>query len=172
MDTFIGTIAIFGFNFTPRDWMPCNGQLISIASNSALFSLLGTNYGGDGINNFGLPDLRGRIVLGQGQGPGLNNYTVGQAGGTENTTLNISNLPAHSHQMMASSNPLSEVAASLNSLGSNPRGGTAHYASGNANLTSMGSPTSLVGQNSPFGIMQPFLTLNFCICVVGIFPSR
>jgi len=94
---FVGQISIFGFNFAPRGWAFCQGQLLSIAQNSALFSLLGTTYGGDGVTTFGLPDLRGRVPNGVGQGPGLANYVQGEVSGTESATLTVNNLAAHSH---------------------------------------------------------------------------
>ena len=95
---YIGEIRLVGFNFAPRGWMACNGQLLSIATYSALFSLLGTTYGGDGITTFALPDLRSRIPVHQGQGPGLSNYVIGQMSGTESVTLTQNQIPAHTHQ--------------------------------------------------------------------------
>src|SRR5690625_4414253 len=97
MDTFIGTIQLFAFDFVPRGWAACNGQLLPISQHTALYSLLGTQYGGDGRTTFGLPDLRGRVPLGQGQGPGLASYAVGETGGAETTTLTTEQLPAHTH---------------------------------------------------------------------------
>jgi microcystin-dependent protein len=99
-DPFVGTIGIFGFNFAPRGWAQCNGQLLSIAQYSALFSLIGTYYGGDGRTTFALPDLRGRVPVNYGQGPGLSSYQIGQRGGAEQVSITIPNLPAHSHTII------------------------------------------------------------------------
>lgn len=172
MDAFLGMISAFGFSFTPTNWMACNGQLISISSNSALFALLGTQFGGNGQTTFGLPDLRGRTLIGQGQGPGLGMYSVGQMAGAENATLSVGNLPAHSHPMMGSNDALAQPGAAGGSLGSNARGGVNLYAAGAANQVALASPTGNTGNNQPFGIMQPFTVINYCICVAGIFPSR
>ena len=101
-DPFVGQVEIVAFNFAPKGWATCDGQLLSIAQNTALFSLLGTQYGGDGRTTFALPDLRGRMAIGFGQGPGLQNYEIGQAGGEEQVTLTLSEIPAHTHQAMAS----------------------------------------------------------------------
>lgn len=172
MDVFMGMISAFGFNFTPKGWMPCSGQLVSIASNSALFALLGTQFGGDGQSTFGLPDLRGRTMVGQGQGPGLGVYSIGEKAGAENTTLSVGNMPAHNHTMMGSSDALSQPSVAGNSLGSNARGGANLYATGAGSQVAMGSTTSNVGSSQPLSILQPFTVINFCIAVQGIFPSR
>src|ERR1700710_1746158 len=99
MEAFLATILLFAGNFAPSGWAFCNGQLLAIAQNQALFSLLGTTYGGNGIQTFGLPDLRGRVPIHFGQGPGLSSYSIGQSGGTENTTLLLNNLPQHNHAL-------------------------------------------------------------------------
>src|SRR5208283_2769592 len=99
MDAFLGSLLLVPYNFAPQGWAFCNGQLLSIAQNAALFSLIGTTYGGDGISTFALPDLRGRVPNSAGQGPGLANYNLGDTGGAENTTLQVSNMPAHNHLM-------------------------------------------------------------------------
>src|SRR3954454_5741331 len=101
-DPFIGELRLFGFNFAPRNWATCDGQLMSISQNTALFSLLGTQYGGNGQTTFALPDLRGRVPKHAGQGPGLSTYTIGQVGGTETQTLSASQMPAHTHAVAAS----------------------------------------------------------------------
>ncbi len=169
---FLGMIALFGFNFPPRGWAICNGQLLSISQNSALFALLGTIYGGNGVTTFGLPDLRGRVPLGVGQGPGLSNYVQGQVGGTENTTLVAANLPAHTHTVNASTDIASVGSPAGNSLGASARGGITPYVVGNANQVAMGATTSSVGSNTAINNMQPYLTMNYCIALEGIFPSR
>lgn len=174
MEVFIGTIAAFGFDFVPEGWAPCDGQLLSIAQNNALFSLLGTKYGGDGVNSFALPDLRGRTVIGRGMGPGLTPHTQGEMAGVENVTLMSTNLPAHVHGMTASSSDAdtkSPMGASLGSLG---RESSAIYASGASGSTPvpMASNTTSAGGNQPHNNMQPYLVLNYCISLYGIYPSR
>jgi len=167
-DPFIGTIQIFGFNFPPRGWAMCNGQLLSIAQNTALFSLLGTTYGGDGQTTFALPDLRGRFPNHQGQGPGLSNYDIGQVAGSETVTLLNTNLPAHTHGLRAGTTSTTK----------NPTGKFIGLSSGGAAYTA--TQTGLMASNAidpaggsqPFPNLNPYLTLNFCIALVGIFPSR
>lgn len=171
---FIGEIHIFGFNFAPRGYAHCSGQVMSIAQNTALFSLLGTTYGGNGQTTFGLPDLRGRVPNGMGtMVPGLSDYFLGQAAGTENATLTINNMPAHSHGVACIDE---DGAAQLvkNNLLSNPFSPTAQiYGPGAAaNATMAPQMIKNTGGNQPFGILQPYLTLNYCIALQGIFPSR
>ena len=173
MDPLIAEIKLFGGNFAPRGWAYCDGQLLSIASNQALFSILGTTYGGDGRTTFALPDLRGRAPIAPGTGPGLTNHQLGQRGGTESSTLNVTNLPAHTHSMNASNDTASVGSPASNSLGTAARGGTVlPYALGAANQVAMGSTTGSAGGNIPFNNMQPYLALNYIIALVGIFPSR
>ncbi|MCP9769230.1 phage tail protein [Lacihabitans sp. LS3-19] len=173
MDPLIAEIKLFGGNFAPRGWAYCDGQLLSIASNQALFSILGTTYGGDGRTTFALPDLRGRAPIAPGTGPGLTNHQLGQRGGTETNTLNVTNLPAHTHSMNASNDTASSGSPASNSLGTAARGGTVlPYAPGAANQVAMGSTTGSAGGNIPFNNMQPYLALNYIIALVGIFPSR
>ena len=126
METFLGTILSFGFNFAPRGWLLCYGQLLSISQNSALFSLLGTTFGGDGVNTFALPDLRGRSLVGQGQGIGLTNIEMGQISGTENTSLLITNMPGHTHALANGQAIVTTVASSIS-------GGTITNESDNGN---------------------------------------
>ena len=174
MDFFIGYIAMFGFNFPPTGWMLCQGQTLSIASNTALFSLIGTYYGGNGTTTFNLPDLRSRVAIGQGSGPGLSTYNVGQAAGVEQETLSVSNLPAHNHFMMASGDGQTQNTASGASLASQGRDGIMPtiYAAGTGNPVAMASTTSNAGGNVPVDIIQPYLCINYCIAVQGIYPSR
>ncbi len=175
MDAFIGMIAMFGFNFPPRGWMLCNGQLISIAQNSALFALLGTTYGGDGVQTFGLPNLQSRVPIGMGTGPGLSNYQIGQTGGTENVTLLSTQMPQHNHIMTASGDGPTQATASGASLASQGRtGGTMPvvYANGATTPVNMASATSLAGGNQPHNNLQPYLAINYSIAIQGIFPSR
>ncbi len=172
-EPFIGQIIMTGFNFAPRGYATCDGQLLSIAQNTALFSLLGTTFGGDGQVTFGLPDLRGRVGIHQGQGPGLTNRTMGEASGTETVTLISSQMPMHNH-LMATTN----VSGALGT----PNGNfiAASSAPGTAVMfrpTSDGStlnPQSigLAGGNQPHNNMQPYLVISFSIALEGIFPSR
>ena len=146
--------------------------VLSIAQNTALFSLLGTTYGGNGQTTFGLPDLRGRVPNGAGQGPGLSSYVLGQVSGTENTTLLVQNLPPHNHSVTVNINSSDggQNSPQNNYLGKADPG---IYAAAHDNsLMGQQPPTGLTGNGQPFSIMQPYLTLNFCIALQGIFPSR
>ncbi len=175
MEPFLGMIATFGFNFAPRGWMFCNGQLLSISQYSALFALLGTTYGGNGQTTFALPNLQSRVPIGMGQGPGLSNYSIGQQAGSENVTLLSTQMPAHTHQMMASGEGASANVATNNSLASSSRSVPTMptiYAPGNTTPTPMASTTSIVGGNQPHNNIQPYLAINYSIAVEGIFPSR
>ncbi|HEY0426271.1 MAG TPA: tail fiber protein [Pyrinomonadaceae bacterium] len=171
-EPFLGQINIFPYNFAPRGWAFCAGQILSIAQNTALFSLLGTTFGGNGQTTFALPDLRGRVANGAGQGPGLSNYDLGEVSGTENTTLTINQMPAHQHTIVVNVNSSEGGQNSPQNtfLGKTDPG---IYAATSDN-THMGQqpPTGISGGSQPFSILQPFLTLNFCIALQGIFPSR
>jgi microcystin-dependent protein len=173
MDTpFLGAIFMFGFNFAPRGWATCDGQLLSIAQNSALFSLLGTYYGGDGVQTFALPDLRGRVAVHQGQHPGGSVYTIGEVGGEETVTLAVSQMPVHNHIVEANSNP-GDTGAPGGAIFANSGATDREYlASGLANVAMSPSIISASGGNQPHDNMQPFLTINFCIALEGIYPSR
>lgn len=168
MDPFIGEIRSFGFNFAPVGWALCNGQLLSISQNTALFSLLGTMYGGNGQTTFGLPDLRGRVSLGFGQGPGLSMRTQGEVGGSETVTLTQATLPPHSHTVAASS-----TATTKNPSGSLPSvtGAGSSYGT-TADLVMSPSMIGGGGSGQPHDNMAPYLVLNWCIATQGIFPSR
>ena len=162
---FLGEIRTFGFNFAPRGYAMCNGQTLSISQNDALFSLLGTTYGGNGTTTFNLPDLRGRHGIHFGQGPGLGNYVEGEQAGTETVTLLSTEMPQHSHQPQAST-----VDETTNRPGSAfpTKGGV--YA-GATDTTLMG-PTNTAGGNQPHNNLPPYLVLNYCIALQGVFPSR
>jgi microcystin-dependent protein len=165
-EPFLGEIRAFGFNFAPRGWAMCNGQLLPIAQNQALFSLLGTTYGGNGQTTFALPDLRGRVPIHMGQGPGLSSKDLGEQAGQEAQTLSVNEMPAHTHAQPASSGeqdtnrPGNAVPA---------RGGV--YAGSGDGSTFM-DPTTTTGGSQPHNNMQPYLVLNYCIAITGIFPSR
>lgn len=171
-DQFVAEIRIMAFNFPPTGWAYCNGQLMPISQNTALFSLLGTTYGGDGKSTFGLPNLQGSAPMQPGQGPGLSDHFLGETGGVENVTLLQNQMPMHNHNMRADSQDPADVQAPSPSvylaLSSKGRG----YAPA-ANLTQM-SPQAVAptGSSVPHNNMMPYLTLNFCIALQGIFPPR
>jgi microcystin-dependent protein len=165
-DPFLGEIRIFGFTFAPQGWALCNGQTLSISQNTALFALLGTTYGGNGTSNFQLPNLESRVPVHFGQGAGLSPYTQGQMGGTENHTLTVGQLPAHNHPVAIGAAQTTDLPAGA-VLAQNGAYATT-VASGNANAGFVQD----TGGNTPFPILQPYLTLNFCIALEGIFPSR
>lgn len=170
MDPFVAEIRIFGFNFAPKGWAFCNGKLMAISQNTALFSLLGTTYGGDGRSTFALPDLQGRSPMFYGQGPGLSYRDIGEAAGEETITLLQSEIPAHSHTLNGvndsglQSNPGGALPARANIYKSNP---------GSVPLVQMNlSAVAPTGNSQPHNNMQPYLTLNMCIALQGIFPQR
>lgn len=172
MDPLIGEIIMFAGTFAPRGWAFCNGQLLSIAQNSALFSILGTTYGGDGITTFALPDLRGRVAIQPGTGPGLSNYVLGERAGTESNTLTISQLPAHNHMLMGSSQTANQAGPGGHTLATEPTGSTAIYNSAAPDQALNATSISATGGNLPVNNIQPFLCVNFIIAVEGIYPSR
>ncbi len=175
---FVAEITMFGFNFPPKGWAFCQGQLLPISQNTALFSLLGTNYGGDGKSSFGLPNLQGLAVVNAGQGAGLSPYFIGEEIGASTVTLLQSELPAHNHQMMATTADGTTLAASGNQLakafgGSKQASYTADYLSTNNPQTALSANgLSVTGSSFPHNNMQPYLTLNFCIAMQGVFPPR
>ncbi len=177
MEGTMATIMMFAGTFAPRSWMFCNGALQSIAENPALFSLLGTTYGGDGQTTFALPDLRSRIPVGAGNGAGLSPVTLGEQAGTESVTLNQSQLPAHNHTMSATvgttsananggKNPAGVLAATSTPLYL-PTAGTTGTNLGGANVT-----VGPAGNSQPISVIQSYQAINYVICVEGIFPSR
>lgn len=170
-EPYIGQITIFAGNFAPRGWAFCEGQLLSIAQNTALFSILGTTYGGDGRTTFALPDLRGRAPIHAAQGPGLSNYALGQQGGTETTTLTVNQLPAHAHttQVFSNTDPATSTTPTNTVLANS--GEVPIYANA-SNQTLAGPTTGLSGANQPFDTRQPYLAINYIIALQGIFPSR
>jgi microcystin-dependent protein len=170
MEPFIGMIVQFAGNFAPRGWSFCEGQLLSISQNTALFSILGTTYGGDGVTTFALPDLRGRVCIQPGQGPGRSNYTLGETGGAESVTLLIANMPAHNHSYNASDTGFGGVVATGSVLGA-PEANI--YTAKNPPNTQMNPAViGMTGGSQPTGIMQPFLAVNWIIATEGIYPSR
>ena len=171
-EPFIGEIRMFGFNFPPRGWAQCNGQLLQIAQNSALFSLLGTTYGGDGRTTFALPELRGRVPMHLGQGPGLANRAIGQRSGAEDSILTIANLPSHTHQARAQS-AAGNSDSPVNNVWADDLGvSSATYSDLGANANMSAAAIGNTGSGQAFNNLQPYLVINFCIALLGIFPSR
>lgn len=173
-DPFVAEIRIFPFNFVPKGWAACNGQLMPISQNTALFSLLGTTYGGDGKSNFALPDLQGRAAMHPGQGNGLSLHDLGEMSGSDAVALLESELPAHIHQAVA--NAGGQVSANVmdTTWASGGFGSLAMYASpGAGSLVSM-NPLALAvaGGSQPHNNRQPYLVFNFCIALQGVFPPR
>jgi microcystin-dependent protein len=171
-DPFVAEIRIFPFNFAPRGWAWCDGQLLPLSQNTALFSLLGTVYGGDGKSNFALPDLQGRAPMHPGQGPGLSLHDLGETGGSETVALLESEIPSHSHVGRAINPPTAnQDDASSNVLLATVIGANI-YATPN-NLTPMSHQTlAPAGGDQPHNNLQPYLTFYFCIALQGVFPPR
>lgn len=169
-EPFVGEIRMFAGNFAPRGWAYCDGQLLAVSSNDALFSLLGTIYGGDGRTTFGLPDLRGRVPIHAGSGPGLSPRTLGAKSGSENETLTINQLTSHTHPMQASSNlgstpgPAAKVPATATAIDA--------YIDEAQGQTLAANAVTAVGGSGSHTNLQPFLCLNFIIALFGTYPSR
>ena len=182
MEPFLGQIQAFGFNFAPRGWAMCQGQLLQISQNTALFSLLGTQFGGNGQTNFGLPDLRGRCLLGMGQGPGLHNVQIGEQGGSESVTLSTLQMPQHTHAATATStlnaegvpgdsaNPQGRMLCGLPNLYTTPNPAQNKALSDQALTTAV--TNAMTGGSQPVDVESPYLGINICIAVEGIYPSR
>ena len=168
---FLAAIFLFAATFAPRGYAFCDGQLLSISQNTALFWLIGTTYGGNGTTNFALPDFRGRVPVHAGQGPGLSSYVEGQSSGSENTTLLVNNLPQHSHSLVATSEAGSTsdpTGAYLGNTGALDR----EYNTSGTHVNMNAGAVGLTGGNQPFNNLQPYLAVNFIIALQGIFPSR
>ncbi|HET9954369.1 MAG TPA: tail fiber protein [Polyangiaceae bacterium] len=171
MEPFIGEIRIFTGNFAPQGWALCNGQLLPISQNQALFAILGNTYGGDGRQTFGLPDLRGRVAIHAGQGAGLSAYNLGQTGGNETVTLESTQLPPHTHAFAPACSsstpdavdPANAVPAAVESM---------QLYSGSANASMQAANTTAAGGGQAHNNVQPYLAVNFIIALQGIFPSR
>jgi len=177
-EAYLGEIRMVGWNFAANGWALCNGQLMSISQNAALFSLLGTYYGGDGVQTFALPNLQSRVPIHQGTGPGLSPYTIGQASGSENVTLLPPQMPQHNH-LVGVSNLTGTVADPTNALLAQGNAGTVRapaivsgYVSTAATGTLAPTAISMAGGSQPHGNIQPYLCINFIIALAGIFPSR
>lgn len=176
---YVGEIRMFGGGFAPRDWALCNGQLQSIAQNDTLYSLIGTTFGGDGVSTFGLPNLQGRIGVGQGQGPGLSNYVLGQNAGVEEVTLTTQTMPGHAHTLNATLADVTSPNPSGNLLPGKPTVANARFytipVQGKANPNPVelaATACSSAGGGMPHENLMPFLCVSFIIALYGIYPSR
>jgi microcystin-dependent protein len=178
MQGYIGEIRIFAGTFAPASWQFCNGSTISISDNETLFTLIGTTYGGDGVQTFCLPDLRSRVPIGTGQGPGFPNVVLGQVGGSENVTMSTSQMPGHVH--VGTGTIALPALAGTDTTGS-PSGailaglaGAYSAEASDTNLKPVSASVTIdpIGGNIPFSIMQPSMAINYIICIYGIFPTR
>lgn len=172
-DQFVAEIRIFPFNFAPKGWAFCDGQLMPISQNTALFSLLGTTYGGDGKSNFALPNLQGCAPMQQGQGQGLSLRDLGETGGEQFVTLLQTEMPVHTHTAKGSSVVANQLTPVGNAWASGQKGfGSFYVPTGPNNVQMSPVGTSIAGGSQPHNNMMPFLTLNFCIALQGVFPAR
>ena len=172
-EPFLAEIRIFGFNFAPRGWALCNGQLMPISQNTALFSLLGTSFGGNGTSTFGLPNLQATAAIGVGQGQGLSQYVVGETGGSQTVTLLNSEMPAHTH-VPNCGDFVGNQTTPANYIWAKPHVGHIPDAAYNTTANSIMNPQiiSAAGGSQPHNNMPPYLTVNFCIALSGIYPQR
>jgi microcystin-dependent protein len=173
MDAFLGEIRIFTGNYAPRGWMFCNGQMLPLSQNTALFSVLGTTYGGDGKSTFALPNLQGRMPLhaGSGAGPGLTQRLIGETDGSDSVTLVKGQLPTHSHTLMSATAPTASAPDATVSL-ANTGDGSKAYNAVNPHAKMGGQTLLAAGAGAPHNNLQPYLALNFIIAIQGIFPPR
>lgn len=172
-EPFIGEITMFAGNFAPKNWAFCDGQVLEISQNRPLYDLFGSNYGGDGRTTFGLPDMRGRVPLGAGSGPGLSNRTLGQTGGLEYVVLSEENLPVHTHSVNAEDNPGIESTPEgqlLAELSINDRAVSAYANTGSRTMNNQAVTAS--GGNKPYSSLMPYSCINFIVALAGAFPSR
>lgn len=172
MDPFVAEIRIFPFNFAPKGWAWCDGQLLPISQNTALFSLLGTTYGGDGKSNFALPNLQGNAPMHPGQGPGLSLHDLGETGGSETVSLLESEIPSHAHNLMASNQPGEDPGPAAEALGRSV-GASLYQNVTNTNIVQLSdNALAPAGGDQPHNNMQPYLTFYFCIALQGVYPPR
>jgi microcystin-dependent protein len=171
-DPFVAEIRIFPFNFAPKGWAWCDGQLLPLSQNTALFSLLGTTYGGNGKSNFALPDLQGRAPMHPGQGPGLSLHDLGETGGSETVTLLESEIPAHNHQVGAQTIPLGGVTTPAGNVLNRPASGNLYDATSPALVAVSDQALGPAGGDAPHNNLMPYLTFYFCIALQGVYPPR
>ncbi len=169
-EPFLAQIQIVPFNFPPIGWAFCDGQLLSIAQNTAVFSLLGTTFGGNGTSNFALPNLQGRAPIGFGEGPGLENFFLGDSGGEAEVTLTATEIPSHTHSANCNSG-MGDQYGPPGNFWATDAGGNPEY-SGGANNTMAGAAIATAGSSQPHNNMQPYLVLSYIIALQGIFPAR
>jgi microcystin-dependent protein len=169
-NSYVGQLMLFAGTFAPLDWALCDGRLLAISQNDTLYALIGTTFGGDGNTTFALPDLRGRVAVGAGTGPGLSPYVLGERAGTEAVTLTQGQLPAHSHTASGSSSNQNSSVPNNNLLA----GGPTVYTNDNIadSTMALASLTAAAGSGLPHNNVKPYLALNWCICLFGIFPSQ
>jgi microcystin-dependent protein len=176
MTAYMGTVCAFGFNFAPVNWAFCAGQLLSISEYTALYSLLGTTYGGDGQTTFGVPNLQDRTIVHMGQGSGTNNYVIGASGGTNSVTLNLSNMAAHTHPVsfQLKANSTAGTTAAPNNYPATAASGTPYATTANAFMGAPNPQPTLAntGGSQPISIQSPSLAINYCIALFGIYPQR
>jgi len=171
-DPFVAEVRIFPFNFAPKGWAFCDGQILPLSQNTALFSLLGTTYGGDGRSNFALPNLQGNAPMHPGQGPGLSLHDLGETGGSDTVTLLESEIPGHGHPLQASNQPGEDPAPGGELLGRSV-GASLYQTATGSNLVQMADEAlAPAGGDQPHNNLQPYLTLNFCIAMQGVYPPR
>ena len=171
-DPFVAEIRIFPFNFAPKGWAFCDGQILPLSQNTALFSLLGTTYGGDGKSNFALPNMQGNAPMHPGQGPGLSLHDLGETGGSDTVSLLESEIPAHSHTQMASNQP-GEDASPANEALARSVGASLYQSVTNQSIVQLAAQAlAPAGGDQPHNNLQPYLTLNCCIALQGVYPPR
>ena len=171
-EPFIGQVIAVGFNFAPISWVPCDGRLLPISEYSTLYALIGTTYGGDGQSTFAVPDMRSRVAVGQGQGPGLSNYILGQKAGSESVTLTATTTPAHTHTPMAAAVGTAGDPAPTLVFGGTQSTTSMLYDNPSALLTLAPTTVSTAGGSQPHENRQPVLAINYIICAEGIYPSQ
>ena len=171
-DPYLGELRLFPYTFAPRSWAFCQGQILSIAQNTALFSLLGTTYGGNGQTTFALPDLRGRFPMSSGQGPGLPNYTLGQVAGQPSVTLSPNEMPAHAHATGVNAASAATTKNPNNAIPAFTAAGSSYGTAADLTMSPSMVNVGIAGGSQPHDNMPPYLTLNWCIALEGIFPSR
>lgn len=168
---FVGEIRMFSFDRAPQGWMPCDGRLLNIMEHEVLFAFIGTTYGGDGVSTFGLPDMRGRVPLHQGTGPGFTSRVIGQRAGTETVALTVNQMPAHTHKLVAAGGAATSTSPA-NALPAAIAAPDTMYIAETADIALNPDTVAVVGAGQAHENRAPILAVNFCICAAGLFPSR